>query len=85
MMKVTFILLEEDQNGQKLVRIINSFVVQRKIVYNYTIWMIETQTPGLEPSLADLQQKALFLDRSTLSDLEDLGQGLSSLLNFTNA
>lgn len=44
--------------------------------------MIETRTPGLEPSLADLQQKALFLHRSALHDLKELGQGLSSLLNF---
>ena len=47
--------------------------------------MIETRTPELEPSLADLQQKVLFLQRSTLYDLEELGQGLSSLLNFANA
>ena len=30
---------------------------------------------GLEPSLADLHQKALFLPRSTLDHLEEIGQG----------
>jgi hypothetical protein len=34
-----------------------------------------TQICGLEPSLADLHQKALFLPRSTLQKLKEIGKG----------
>ena len=36
---------------------------------------VETKNSGLEQSLADLHREALFLSRSTLSDLKDIGQG----------
>ena len=44
----------------------------------------ETKSSGLEESLADLHREALFLPRSTLSGLKDIGQGKMTLLT-TNA
>ena len=35
----------------------------------------ETQSSGPEPSLADLYQKSLWLSRSALQNLEEVGQG----------
>ena len=40
----------------------------------YVIY-IETRNFEKEPTLADLHQKALFLPRSTLDQLEDIGHG----------
>lgn len=39
------------------------------------MFLSETWSPQLEPSLADLQQRALFLPRSSLQNLQEIGEG----------
>lgn len=66
--------LHQDQNGQEPVKF-------NKLYYYYgwynVLFYVETQSSQLaELSLADLEQKALFLPRSAISEnLEEIGQG----------
>ena len=69
-------LLGKDQSGLKLVSLTS--IVYKRWTGTATFFYqcrLETQTFGLEPSLADLHQRALFLPRSTLRNLVEIGQG----------
>lgn len=67
-----FMLPENDLSGPKLVWPLSSLGPLYK---NYDCLHVGTTSSGLEQSLADLHREALFLPRSTLSGLKEIGQG----------
>ena len=68
---------EKGRSGLKPVSHIRNFIELQEQLQLFAVYVIyiETRNFEKEPTLADLHQKALFLPRSTLDQLEDIGHG----------